>query len=66
MGEERVTRARELEEAIGALASQQEGVVTRSQLLALGMTGREVRRRLESGRLAKLHRGVYRVSSVPD
>jgi hypothetical protein len=64
MGEERLTRARELEEGIADLASRQEGVVTRPQLLAMGMTGREVRRRLECGRLTELYRGVYRAGLV--
>ncbi len=40
---------------------QQYGVVTRSQLLALGMPAGAIRHRLESGRLHRLHQGVYAV-----
>ena len=36
-------------------------MVARSQLLALGMTSAAIRRRLDSGRLHPLHRGVYAV-----
>jgi len=37
------------------------GVVTRSQLLAAGLTEPEIRHRLASGALLREHRGVYRV-----
>jgi very-short-patch-repair endonuclease len=43
------------------LARSQHGVVARSQLLALGMPSSVVRRRLDSGRLHRLHQGVYAV-----
>jgi hypothetical protein len=36
-------------------------VVTRAQLLAVGITLAEVRQRLETGALIRVHRGVYRV-----
>ena len=39
----------------------QHGVVTRRQLLALGMSPKAIRHRLETGRLHELHRGVYAV-----
>jgi very-short-patch-repair endonuclease len=44
---------------IAAIASAQHGVVSRSQLSALGLTGREIDRRVASARLHVLHRGVY-------
>lgn len=47
--------------ALAVLASRQHGVVSREQLLALGMTRDRIRRRLESRRLTRLHRGVYAV-----
>jgi very-short-patch-repair endonuclease len=43
------------------LASRQYGVVSRRQLLALGFDRGGVERRLEAGRLHRLHRGVYSV-----
>lgn len=47
--------------AIAALAGRQHGVVARRQLLALGVTGRSVERRIEGGRLHRVHPGVYAV-----
>ncbi len=41
------------------LADQQHGVVTRRQLLALGVTARMIDRRLSRRLLVPLHRGVY-------
>jgi very-short-patch-repair endonuclease len=46
---------------IAALAGRQHGVVTRSQLLALGLTNATVNRRVSAGRLHRLHRGVFAV-----
>lgn len=43
------------------LANRQHGVVTRGQLLALGMAARSIEHRLSSGRLHPLMRGVYAV-----
>jgi hypothetical protein len=47
--------------AVRAVANQQDGVVTRSQLRGLGMTPAMVDRALLDGRLRVLHRGVYAV-----
>jgi very-short-patch-repair endonuclease/predicted transcriptional regulator of viral defense system len=44
---------------IARLAEGQHGVVSRGQLVALGLTPRKVQRRLAAGRLHPLHRGVY-------
>lgn len=47
------------EHAVATLAPRQHGVVTRGQLLAAGVRGGQVDRRLEAGRLRAIHRGVY-------
>jgi predicted transcriptional regulator of viral defense system len=47
--------------AIAAIASRQRGVVTRTQLLAAGISGRAIERRLRAGRLHAVHRGIYLV-----
>jgi very-short-patch-repair endonuclease len=46
---------------IARIASRQHGVVTRTQLLAAGVTAQEIRDRVRSGALLREHRGVYRV-----
>lgn len=45
--------------AVARLASLQQGVVTRRQLLAVGVGRRAIEGRLRGGRLHSLHRGVY-------
>ena len=47
--------------AIWALAERQHGVVSRTQLLELGLGRRAIDHRLELGRLRAVHRGVYRI-----
>jgi very-short-patch-repair endonuclease len=47
--------------AIAALAEDQHGVVTRSQLLVLGFTEGGIDRRLRARRLNRIHYGVYAV-----
>lgn len=49
------------EETLARLASSAHGVVTRAQLLRAGITARQIQKRLESGALLPVHRGVYRV-----
>lgn len=51
--------ATRLVERIHALAARQHGVVTRSQLVELGMSSSAIGRGLDAGRLRPLHRGVY-------
>jgi|tagenome__1003787_1003787.scaffolds.fasta_scaffold20708720_2 hypothetical protein len=46
---------------VSQLASSQHGVVTRTQLLAAGLSTYEIRYRVRSGALLREHRGVYRV-----
>ncbi len=51
--------ARTVEERIGATAAVQHGVLTLPQLLEAGLSVHQVERRARSGRLVRLHRGVY-------
>ena len=46
---------------IAALGERQHGVVTRKQLIALGLTDPGIVRRVTDGRLWRIHRGVYAV-----
>lgn len=48
-----------IEAAINALASRQHGVLTREQLLDAGVNEDVIDRRLRTGRLRAVHRGVY-------
>jgi hypothetical protein len=57
--------SRWVEERIAAFASRQHGVVSRPQLLASDVTSRMVDRCLLSGRLRRLHQGVYLAESAP-
>ena len=50
---------------INRIARQQHGLVTRAQLLDLGMGARSIDRRVESGRLIRVRRGIYRVGPIP-
>jgi hypothetical protein len=52
---------REVEEAIAALGHDQRGVVSRAQLIELGLSASAIKRRVSFGRLQPLHRGVYAV-----
>lgn len=49
---------------VHAFARRQHGVVTREQLLRLGMTPGTIDRRLASKRLGRMHRGVYLIGPV--
>lgn len=52
--------------SVAALAARQRGLITRGQLLDAGMSARSIARRVTSGRLHSLHRGVYLVGhAVP-
>jgi predicted transcriptional regulator of viral defense system len=52
------------DEIVAWIASRQHGVVTRSQLLAAGISARSIEKRLDKGSLIRVHRGVYRVGHV--
>lgn len=54
-------QARPSEREIGLLAKRQHGVVSRTQLTALGLGEDAIDSRLSAGRLFRLHRGVYAV-----
>ena len=53
-----------VDDRVAELSAGQHGVVTRKQLLAAGLTSRQVERRLSSGRLQGMHRGVYLIGSL--
>jgi very-short-patch-repair endonuclease/predicted transcriptional regulator of viral defense system len=56
--------ASELEERVLALVVRQHGVVSRRQLIKAGMTSEGIRWRIQSGRFAPVHQGVYRVGPL--
>src|SRR6188474_1326535 len=51
--------------AMAALAARQHGVVSFGQLKAAGLTASGVARRVRSGRLHRLHRGIYAIGYRP-
>jgi very-short-patch-repair endonuclease len=53
-----------VDRAVAALAAGQHGVVTRAQVLALGLTRHGVEHRLTAGRLHLLHRGIFAVGHL--
>ena len=55
------TATRHRERALAALANEQDGVVSRVQLQALGLTRTAVTHRLAQSRLHRVHLGVYAV-----
>jgi hypothetical protein len=50
-----------LDATLAEFAARRYGVVTRGEMICLGLTEREIARRVQSGRLHRLHRGVYAV-----
>jgi len=54
----------DLDEALAELAGRQWGVVSLAQLEALGLGPRGVQHRAESGRLRRIHRGVYAIGGA--
>ncbi|MBA3749241.1 MAG: type IV toxin-antitoxin system AbiEi family antitoxin domain-containing protein, partial [Solirubrobacterales bacterium] len=50
-----------LDRAIGDRATCQHGVIALAQLVELGLCSSSVRDRVASGRLRRMHRGVYAV-----
>ena len=61
LGDRMGTPGRTVDRKLARIASGGHGVVTRTQLLSAGVTARQIRRRVESGTLIRVHRGVYRV-----
>src|SRR4051794_36693099 len=47
--------------AIWSLAAKQHGVLSRRQLIELGLDPQAIKHRLRKGRLHSIHRGVYAV-----
>jgi len=58
-------KPREPDRLIGELAGRQHGVVSRRQLLEIGLSSDAIRGRLRAGRLQPLHRAVYAVGHRP-
>jgi hypothetical protein len=50
-----------VEQELAQVASRAHGVVTRAELLRLGITSDEIKERVRRGTLLREHRGVYRV-----
>lgn len=50
--------------AVAELARGQHGIVSRRQLLALGVSADAVKRRVRAGRLHRVHQGVYAVGHM--
>jgi very-short-patch-repair endonuclease len=50
---------------VRSLAARQQGLVTRGQLVALGIDKKGIDRRVRDGRLTRLHRGVYLAAPLP-
>lgn len=55
------TQGRTIEQELASIAGAQHGVVTRAQLLAAGLTQKEIAARVRRRTLLREHRGVYRV-----
>ncbi|HWF75512.1 MAG TPA: type IV toxin-antitoxin system AbiEi family antitoxin domain-containing protein [Solirubrobacteraceae bacterium] len=54
-----------VDRAIAAIAGRQHGAISREQLLALGLTDGLINYRVQTGRLHRLHRGIYAVGYLP-
>ena len=52
------------DEVIAVIASGQHGTVSYPQLIGAGLSRREIERRVQSGHLIRLHRGVFAVGHV--
>jgi predicted transcriptional regulator of viral defense system len=51
--------------ALHRLASEQHGILTRSQLLHAGVGPDTIKRWVKTGRLIRVHRGVYALRHLP-
>jgi len=54
-----------LERDIRGIAAGQHGVITRTQLVAYGVTDHEIARRIREGRMEQRYDGVYYLDAVP-
>lgn len=57
-------QGRNVDRELARLASGSHGLVTRTQLLGVGITPEAIRQRTERGTLIPVHRGVYRVGHL--
>jgi very-short-patch-repair endonuclease len=57
-------RNKPLDRAVADLAAKQHGVVSAAQLREAGLSRQAITRRVQAGRLHRLHRGVYAVGHV--
>src|SRR5687767_14478979 len=55
----------EIERRLARRAASQSGLVTRTQLLGIGLSAHQVKGCVSSGRLFVLHPGVYLVAGAP-
>jgi len=58
-------RRPDTDDTIFAIAARQHGVVSRPQLLGVGVPAHAIDDRLQKGRLRRLHRGVYGLGPCP-
>jgi hypothetical protein len=54
-----------VEQIVSRIAGRQHGVVTWAEMLAAGVSAREIRHRIKIGLLVRVHRGVYSVGHRP-
>ena len=54
-----------MRETVLRIMRRQEGVISRSQALAVGMTSRQVDLTVRAGAWQRVHRGVYRLAGAP-
>jgi len=57
-------KVRTVEQKVARLATNAHGVVTRAQLMEVGVTNDEIVHRMNAGALIPVHRGIYRVGHV--
>src|SRR4051794_9175284 len=57
-------RDRTVEQKVSRIASRAHGVVTREQLVCAGITAGEIKQRVHTGALIRVHLGVYRVGHL--
>jgi len=55
----------DLERAIGEIAGRQENLITRDQVLSLGVGRGAIEHRVAIGRWQRLHRCIYLIGSAP-
>ncbi|HWC14147.1 MAG TPA: type IV toxin-antitoxin system AbiEi family antitoxin domain-containing protein [Actinomycetota bacterium] len=55
----------DIDRQIARLAAKQFGVISRAQVLCLGLSPAAITRRISTGRFLRLHRGIYRLPGAP-